>query len=270
MTTNEASYNAHSVSLSADYYAAQRDWRIWTTFAWNDLLSRYRGSWAGPLWIVLTATIFVGALSLVYGALFQVDIVDYMPVVAIGFSLWAFISGITNEGTSVFVEAETFVRQMRINFCLFVLRIIARNIVVFLNNLIVALCVIVICGKFSLSTLPLGILGILLVFYQGVWIVPLLGIIGTRFRDLQPLIQSVLLVLFLVTPIFWLPELLGPRQFIAELNPLTHFIEVARKPLLGEIPSWHSYLVVLATSVIGTLFAAKLYRKFRNRLVYWL
>ena len=158
-----------------------------------------------------------------------------MPVVAIGFSLWAFISGITNEGTSVFVEAETFVRQMRINFCLFVLRIIARNIVVFLNNLIVALCVIVICGKFSLSTLPLGILGILLVFYQGVWIVPLLGIIGTRFRDLQPLIQSVLLVLFLVTPIFWLPELLGPRQFIAELNPLTHFIEVARKPLLGEI-----------------------------------
>jgi len=245
-------------------------WKIWTALGWQDLLSRYRRSWIGPIWLILTAAIFVGALGIVYGALFKIDLADYIPVIAVGFAVWTYISASSGDAVLVFVESETFIRQMRINYFVFVLRVFWRNTLLFLNGFFVALVVLILFGKISLVTLPLGLLGIAALLVQAIWLVPLLGVVGTRFRDLQPFVQSLLLVLFLITPIFWLPELLGPRRFIADFNPLTHLISIVRAPFMGQVPELHSYLIVAAFTAVGFLVSAIVYGRFKARIVYWL
>ena len=258
------------MAVLAEFVRDGREWRLWSKFAWHDLLSRYRRSWVGPLWLMLTASVFIVALSVVYSSLFRMPIVDYVPFVAIGVACWGYISAVTSEGVSVFVEAEMYIRNVRGRFFIYVFRVVWRNTLVFLHYLVVALIVIISFGKFSPALLPLALLGICLMLMQGLWIVPLFGLVGTRFRDLQPIVANCLTVAFLVTPIFWFPSMLGTRRWIADLNPLSDLIAIVREPLLGSVPPLGNYFIVAAVTMVGSCVAISFYARFRMRIVYWL
>jgi lipopolysaccharide transport system permease protein len=254
----------------ADAIEGLRAWRLWSKFAWHDMVARYRRSWVGPFWLVLTTAIFVGAMSLVYGTLFHMAVREYLPFVAIGIVSWGFIAATATEGVTTFVEAENYIRQVRVNLFVYVFRVVWRNVLVFGHQFAVVLMVLVLFGKLTLHTLPLATLGIFLFLLQAVWVAPLLGLLGTRFRDLQPIIANMLQVLFFVTPVIWPPSQLGARRWIADLNPLQSLIAIIREPLLGAVPSIQDYLYVIAITAAGFVLAALTYARFRLRVVYWL
>jgi ABC-type polysaccharide/polyol phosphate export permease len=254
----------------ADFAHGLAAWRLWSKFAWHDMVVRYRRSWVGPLWIFLTAAVFIAALSLVYGTLFQIKIADYVPFVAIGVVAWGFATAVTIESVNTFVEAESYIRNLRVNLFVYVLRVVWRNIIVFAQQFVVTIVVLAIFAQFYPRTLPLAGIGLLLFLLQALWIVPLLAVLGTRFRDLPPIIGSSLQVLFFVTPVVWPPSLLGARRWIADFNPLTSLIAVVREPLLGRVPNATNYAVVVAITVVGFALAIMIYGRFRNRIVYWL
>jgi len=64
--------------------------------------------------------------------------------------------------------------------------------------------------------------------------------------------------------------MLGQYHFLVDFNPLTHFIAIVRAPLLGQVPALHSWLAVIAISIIGcggTMFA---FVRLRARIAYWI
>jgi ABC-type polysaccharide/polyol phosphate export permease len=254
----------------ADVIVGLRAWRLWSKFAWHDMVARYRRSWVGPFWLVLTTAIFVGAMSLVYSTLFHMSVREYVPFVAAGIVSWGFIAATASESVATFVEAETYIRQVRVNLFVYVFRVVWRNVLVFAHQFAVVLIVLILFGKFTLLTLPLAIFGIFLFLLQAVWVAPLLGLLGTRFRDLQPIITNLLQVMFFVTPVLWPASLLGPRQWIADINPLQSLIAILREPLLGVVPSMKDYLYVIAITAAGFVLATLIYGRFRLRVVYWL
>ena len=75
---------------------------------------------------------------------------------------------------------------------------------------------------------------------NGAWIAVLAGIVATRFRDIPPIIASLTQLLFFMTPIVWRTTrccsnpAVAERARIAELNPVLHFVEILRQPLLGQ------------------------------------
>jgi lipopolysaccharide transport system permease protein len=255
---------------AGDFVAGARAWRVWSRFAWHDTVARYRRSWLGPFWIVLSSALFIAGLSLVYGTLFGMALADYVPFVAIGVLCWSSISTTVIEGASAFVESEVYIRQVRASLFIYVFRVMWRNGLVFLHQFVVVLAVLLLFGKIDVATLPLAACGLLLFFLQAAWVVPLLAIAGTRFRDLLPILTSALQILFFVTPVIWLPTLLGQRRWIADYNPLHSLIEVVREPLLGRAPALSHYGVVLAGTAVGCMSAAVAYGRFRERIVYWL
>ncbi len=257
-------------AAGADAIEGLRAWRLWSKFAWHDMVTRYRRSWVGPLWIVLTPAIFVSAMSLVYSTLFHMAVREYLPFVATGTVLWGFIAAIASESIGSFVEAETYIRQMRVNLFVYVFRVVWRNVIVFAHQFAVVLIVLVFFGKFTPQTLPAAIFGLFLFLLQAVWTAPLLGLLGTRFRDLQPIITNMLQVVFFVTPIMWPASFLGPRRWIADFNPFQSLIAVLREPLLGVVPTIWDYLYVIAITAGGFLVATLVYGRFRLRVVYWL
>jgi len=254
----------------ADARSGVAAWRIWGKFAWYDLLARYRHSWLGPFWLTISAAVFIATLSLVYGTLFRQPIRDYVPFVALGIACWSFVSSVASEGVSTFVESESYLRQVRASPLIYVLRVLWRNILVFLHQFAVALLVVVLAGKLRLDFLPIAAFGLLLLFLQALWVIPLLGFIGTRYRDLQPITTNILQVLVFITPIVWFPSALGSRRWIADVNPLTSLIAVLRDPLLGEVPSLGAYAFVGVITVIGLVTAVLFYGRYRSRLIYWL
>jgi ABC-2 type transport system permease protein len=117
----------------------------------------------------------------------------------------------------------------------------------------------------------------LLVIINAVWVALLFGIISTRFRDIPPVINSFINLIFFMTPIVWHTGVLNKvtagegnwRLLIAELNPLYHYVEIVRAPLLGQAQSWHHWVVVGAFTVVGWALAFVALRNYRARVSYW-
>ena len=60
------------------------------------------------------------------------------------------------------------------------------------------------------------------------------GLACIRFRDIQQLVATVLLMALFVTPIFWSPQQLnGPLATFEQYNILYHYVAIVRDPLMG-------------------------------------
>ena len=59
------------------------------------------------------------------------------------------------------------------------------------------------------------------------------------------------------------------RARIAEINPVLHFVEIIRQPLLGRDIVWHHWIVVGAITVVGCVAALVCLRNYRSRVAYW-
>src|SRR5438552_2086218 len=67
-----------------------------------------------------------------------------------------------------------------------------------------------------------------LIVLNCIWVSLCFGILATRYRDIGPLLFSVVQLLFFMTPIIWNDETLrqqgaGRWSSIIELNPLLHY-----------------------------------------------
>ncbi|QFU15926.1 ABC transporter permease [Microvirga thermotolerans] len=245
-------------------------WRLWIRFGWHDVVARYRRSWLGPFWLIAAMSIFVVALGVVYSTLFKVPIREYLPFVAIGTVVWQFLSAVATESVQTFVEAESYIKQVRRSPVLYVFRVVWRNTIVFFNQFVVGLFVAIACGQLSLAYGWLAILGLVLLLMQAWWVTLLVGVLGSRFRDLLPIVTSLMQILFFITPVLWPPSALGTNAWIAQFNPLYHLLETIRGPLLGQVPSLLSYAVTIGLAMCGMAVAYAIYARFRSRIVYWL
>jgi ABC-2 type transport system permease protein/lipopolysaccharide transport system permease protein len=115
----------------------------------------------------------------------------------------------------------------------------------------------------------LAIPGLILVLGNGALMGLSIGVASARFRDIPQFVNSIVQILFFVTPIMWKPELLQNPHYL-ELNPFYHLIEIVRGPLLGIMPSLNSYLAVLLITAFNVTFTSAVFTRFRSRIAYWI
>jgi ABC-type polysaccharide/polyol phosphate export permease len=212
--------------------------------------------------------IMVGAMGLIYGELFKVDASSYLPYLAIGLLVWALISSCISEGCQTFIESQWLILQINVPLSTFPLRVIWRNLIVFLHNIVIYLLVVLIFGiKFKWITFA-AIPALLLVFINAFWCAILLGMLSARFRDLPQIVVNMLQIAFFATPIFWHASLITTK-IVVTANPFYHFIELIRAPLLGQAPALISWVVVGAVTVAGTGVTSLFFRRFRRRIAVW-
>ena len=94
--------------------------------------------------------------------------------------------------------------------------------------------------------------------------------VSARFRDIPQVINSVVQILFFLTPVFWKPESLKGHAYITEYNPFFHLLQIVRAPLLGELPTAANYMSVLFITILNAALALYLFSRFRGRIAYWI
>ncbi|GAA4246891.1 ABC transporter permease [Azospirillum formosense] len=245
-------------------------WRLWSRLGWHDIRKRYRRSVLGPFWLTLSMAVMVASLGLIYGTLFRLDLEGYLPFLAVGLATWTFIASFLNEGCISFIELEPLIKNVRIPMSLHILRALWRNLIIYGHNIVIFAVVAAIFGIWPGATGLLAVAGLALLLVNAGWIMLLLGMICTRFRDVPPIIASVIQLLFFVTPVMWKPELLGDRRYLMVLNPFYHLLEVIRAPLLGHAPGWESWVAGLLFAAVGWAFTFACFARFRKRIAYWL
>jgi homopolymeric O-antigen transport system permease protein len=245
-------------------------WELWSTLAWHDIRQRYRRSVIGPFWLSLSMGATVGALGFVFSTIFQQSVPDYIPYLSLGLIVWGLISAFILEACDVFTSATGIIRQLRMPLSVHVYRMIARNYLIFVHNIVIYVVIIVVFEIWPGAAALLALPGLLLLGLNGISISVLLGVFGTRFRDLQPIVTSVVQVIFFITPIFWKGDQLAHRPVFVAFNPFAYMIDIVRMPLLGEVPPLSTWLVVLAITIAGQAVAFAFFARFRARVAYWL
>jgi homopolymeric O-antigen transport system permease protein len=215
-------------------------------------------------------------MGLLYAALFGQPIAFFLPYLAVGLIIWQFMASCINEGAEVFIRNEGLIKHLPAPLSVHVYRLVWRQLLFFGHNALVWLALILIfprpLGWSSLLALP----ALAVIVLNGVWVAILIGIVATRYRDIPPVTASIVTLMFFMTPIVWNYEDLinkgGPgaqRARLAELNPFLHFVEILRRPMIGESFELRHWVVALAITVVGWVAALVVLRNYRARVSYW-
>jgi ABC-2 type transport system permease protein len=255
-------------------------WRLkqlWGHLGWQDIRQRYRRSVLGPIWISISMAVTAVALGILYAGLFGNDLSEQLPYILVGFIIWGFISGCISEGSEVFVANEGLIKHLPSPISVHVYRLVWRQTLFFLHNLAVYAVMLVVFPQPLDWSFLLVVPAVVLLALNGAWAALLIGIVTTRFRDLLPITQSLVQLLFFMTPIVWIyedlinseNESIAARARLAELNPLLHFVEILRRPMLGLSVEWRHWVVVLVIAVLGWAATLVVMRNYRARVSYW-
>jgi ABC-type polysaccharide/polyol phosphate export permease len=243
---------------------------MWSAMAQQDIRLRYRGSILGPFWLTLSTIIMISAMGIIYARLFNMEIVHYLPFLTVGLVLWTFLSSVINEGCQTFLSAQNVIQQVPMPFSVHVWRTVYRNLLVLAHSLVIVPFVLVIFGVSIHWDVVWIIPAFVLVTINSAWICLLLGMLSARYRDVPPIVASIVQIIFFVTPIFWPPDAVGRWKQFMPLNPLFAAIDVIRAPLLGQEPQAYSWLSLIVVTVVGTLVTLFIFVKFRPRIAYWI
>jgi lipopolysaccharide transport system permease protein len=252
-----------------DVGSGLRLWRLWMLLGWNDILQRYRRSLLGPFWLTASMAIMVVSLGFLYAALFKIPIREFLPFLCVGLLVWNFMSSFLLEGGALFIGSESYIKQVRLPYSVYVFRSSWSKLIIFAHNFIIYFGVLIYFGIWPGLGALLAIPGLLLVTINGTLLSLLIGMVSARFRDIPQLIGSLVQIVFFVTPIMWKPELLQQRAYIANLNPFFQMIELVRAPLLGSVPSLNTYASALAITMINFAVVGIFFVRFRSRIAYW-
>lgn len=255
-----------------DISDALSKYRLALVFGWQDVAQRYRRSRVGAFWLTLNMAVFIGALGLIFGTLFNSEMREFLPYLCAGVIMWSFISTSLSEGCTTFSSADGIILQVRLPLFTHVMRALWRNLIIFMHNIVIFPIVALIMGKSLSFYLLLAVPGLVLVCLNLAWMMLVLATVCARYRDMTQVLTNILQVLFYATPIMWMDKTLPghvSRVFI-NWNPFYHLIQLVRAPLFGEAPATLSWVIVGSIAVLGWVFALMFFGKYRWRVAYWL
>lgn len=254
-----------------DITTGLKSWRIWLMLSWQDIRLRYRRSSLGPFWLTLSMAITIYTMGFLYGHLFKMDLANYYPFLAAGMLTWYLINTLIVEGTNAFIEAENYLKQMKLPYSIFILRVVCRSLIIFFHNIVVIIPILIIFPSHLNFAILFIVPALFLIAINGCIYGMIFAMLGARYRDIAQIVVSVMQIAFFLTPIMWNKNILPPHYFfVTALNPFAQYVELLRAPLMGTLPSEYAILMVLALTVIGALVCFYLLTRVRHRIIYWL
>jgi ABC-2 type transport system permease protein/lipopolysaccharide transport system permease protein len=244
----------------------------WWTLAWADTRFRYRRTTFGPFWITLSMAATVFSVGLVFGTLFGNDLSVYLPYFAVGLIAWTFISQCILEGSLVYVQCAGYIKSTPVPLALHVYRLLGRQLILLGHNAVLPL------GLWLVFRWQLSAVALLALPGLAIGVVALLGamlalsIVCARYRDLYQIVSALMSLLFLLTPIIWMPgSVRSPGlDAVVYANPFHHLVEIVRQPLLGTVPALGIWLTAATVALLSLGAGVAIHARLRYRVVYWL
>lgn len=237
-----------------------------------DLKNKYRNSLFGFAWNFLTPLGLVLIIGIVYSTLFKTEIRDFIPYLFSGLIPWLYISGCADVGTYSFISAQGYIKQMSTPIEIYPLRLALVNLINFLMSVCAYLVICIFLKPEVFSSHLLGIIPATLIYLMfGTTWATFSGFAQVYAKDYAPFQSLVLQGLFYATPIIYPAEniLETPMGWVVRYNPLYYFLEIMRRPIMGEpILNPNAYTVCVSTIIIMFALTLVLYKRVGRKIAY--
>lgn len=229
----------------------------------RDILSKYRGSFAGLLWLVLAPLLMLGLYTLVFSVFMRVhwpgvtNNLMYSLLIYVGLIILNFFTECISRSTTMIVINESFVKKVVFPVEIYPWVIVGAALFhAMVNTLILTVFCFLLLGEVNSTILLLPVLFLpLVLFTLGVsWF---LCSAGVYIRDIAHAMTFILQVVMYLSPVFYSVSML-PEMFqkILLLNPLAFIIEQARSLVIfGKLPQWQHlgifFIVSMCIAYLG-------------------
>lgn len=234
----------------------------------SDLRARFRRSHLGILWAVLQPLGFSLIIAIVWSQVFKADsFMAFTVYVFSGMLIWEYLSQCVIIGLDSLTSSAGYLKQARIPFLIFQLRVPLSGSVVLGCGMIGLLGLMITVGEFP----PIGphlllmpIFAVMLFFF----VVPIsiiASIVGPSFRDARYVIGLALQAVFFLSPVMLDRAVLHSEslQLLQYLNPVIPILDLFRGPLLHgalwsiqDVAIWAAWTSGLWIIALVTMFRA--------------
>jgi ABC-2 type transport system permease protein len=237
---------------------------------------RYKRSILGPFWITITTATFIVIISYLYTGFITADFRHYLLNLGLGWIIWHFFADSVLQGAQTFQHGAGVLRGTSIEKFFLVQKTVLTNLIIFGHNLPIALVLLIAAGPRVSGVTLMVIPAFILILLSAVGASTLFGFLCARYRDLYPTLQAIMRVLFFITPILWSPDFMktnsarnSVRRLFVDFNPLAHYVDIWRKPLMGEYPAVSSWAVTLGCTMMILSLAFVAFARYRRKVIFW-
>lgn len=241
----------------------------WRALAAGDIRSKYRRTMLGPWWITATNAFTALIMGLVAGRFLGADMKSYLPHFMVSMTIWNFIASALGESTYTMINAGGMIKAVDMPLLIHIMRMAQRNLIIFLHNIAVIPFIWLIYPWHIGIVSLLSIVGLMIVYVFIVSASLIISMICVRYRDVPPIVQAMLQLLFFVSPIIWSPSQTKGGEILVAINPVAHLLAVTRDPIMGNIPSLMNWACSLGSVAVLTAAMIYIYTRYRTRVVFW-
>lgn len=255
-------------SFYKDISSSISHWRYWYKVSLIDIKNKYSRTMLGPFWITGTVAVTIFAMGPLFGVLFNRPMDTYLLHLATGMVFWLYISTTISESCHAFIENASLIKNTNKPIYIYVFRIVSRNTIIMLHNLIIPILVALYYGYLSYNIIFIIPMIVIVTILLSLISLPV-GIMSTRYRDFIPLTQNILQLFFFLTPIFWVAGTATERFKFLYLNPFDYILTLLRMPFYGIYNMTTLYMVLIFIFIFYIL-SLLLYKKYSRMISYWL
>jgi lipopolysaccharide transport system permease protein len=212
----------------------------------REVSQRYRGSFLGPIWAILTPAVQIVIFTLIFSGIFQARFggesgpLGFAVYLFCGLLPWLAFAEAVQRSTTVVVEHVNLVKRVVFPVEALTVQLSLAALVQQGIGTVVLLMAALLLERIlspTLFFLPLLLIPQLLLTIGLGWLVASFGVF---LRDTGQLVQLSLMAWMYLTPIFY-PESMvpAPYRWLVEANPMAPLIRSYRRVLLeGGLPDW--------------------------------
>jgi ABC-type polysaccharide/polyol phosphate export permease len=219
---------------------------------------RYVQSVLGLYWALINPLVTTAVLSVVFNTIirFPVEDTPYFLFLLIGFLGWNFFANAVSDATGSLLAYGSLLGKVAFPREVLPSAFVAARVVDFAGSLLVLLVLVVLFSPRGLGPTALWLpvlLAVQLVFALGVGFI--VSMANLFYRDVQQLVQLLLMLGMFLTPVLYPIELLLERSqsfhLLNLLNPVAVVIDGYRRVLLEHrSPDWAAVGIATAISLV--------------------
>ncbi len=226
----------------------------------KDLKVRYKSASLGFMWAILNPLLMMVVLSVIFSLVFKVKTeAPYSVFVLCGLIPWTFFNFSLACATNSIVDNSNLVKKVYFPREIIPVSVILANLFNFCLSLIILFIFLIIFKiKITLFFL-LTPFAVVIQFFFICGMCLLTSGLNVYFRDVKYIVESALLFLFYLTPVFY-PVTMVPERFreVFLLNPMAGIIVFYRDIFINaQMPSLYLTAVTTLSSLL--IFAAGLF-----------
>jgi ABC-type polysaccharide/polyol phosphate export permease len=244
----------------------------------RDLQAKYKGSVLGVAWSLLTPLMLMAIYFVVFtkilGATFR-GIDNYALFMLTGLACWTFVASTLPNASVSMLSNANLIRKVRFPRQLVPLSVVGTQLVAFAAMLVVVAVVnaIKLPGNRAWELLALPFAALLVCIVAGLALAAAAA--NVLFRDVEHLVNSLLLPLFFLSPVIYPLDTRAPglgkhKELIPYLhwgNPLAPPINAVRAPLFdAHAPAWGDVLYTVIAAAVSLFLGAAVFRKLDDRI----